>query len=853
MTRRGGGHANRIALAAGEDGLEAATLLDRIDLQRLDVSASLATDQARRSHLGQFFTPEPVARFMASLLDYPRPSRTLRVVDPGAGNGMLTAALVADICGRRRRPEAIVATCWEIDSDVIPDLENTLELCKAVCAKTGIRFIADIRRQNFILDASEALGSGRLFSGPPPTFDVAILNPPYRKLSSDTDERLALRSAGIETSNLYAAFVWLTMRLLAPGGQLVAITPRSYMNGSYFRPFRQALLQAMSVRRVHVYDSRDTAFGGDDVLQENAILHAVKGAAPGPVVITTSHGPSDDGAASRTLAPEQFVLPGDADSIMHVVPDGGNAQIGDMMRALPHSLEDLRIGVSTGRVVEFRARDRLRPSASRGDAPMIYPRHFSEGFAVWPRPSGTKPDAIHPRGPNDPDLLPAGWYVLVKRFSSKEEKKRIVAALFDPARVPANQIGFDNKVNVLHTDNHGLQERLAKGLALFLNSTIVDAYFRQFSGHTQVNARDLRALRFPDRDVLERLGDRVNGQMPPLDEINQLIREEIPSMSEGRDPVAAKDKVDSAIAALKALGAPKEQRNERSGLTLLALLDLKPADAWSSAKDPRRGVTEMMEWMSEQYGKTYAPNTRETIRRFTLHQLIEVGLVLLNPDKPERAPNSPKNVYQIEPSALALLRTFGTDDWQGNLKSYVDSMEGRNRLREASRNMTQIPVTLPTGQTLKLSAGGQNVLIKEIIEQFAPRFTPGGHIIYVGDAGEKHLLSDEAYLRKLGVTIDRHGKMPDVVIHHKVRNWLILVEAVTSHGPVNMLRHTQLKDLFTGSKAGLVFVTAFLDRQAMRQYLPDIAWETEVWVADAPAHLIHFNGERFLGPYGGKA
>jgi adenine-specific DNA-methyltransferase len=256
-----------------------------------------------------------------------------------------------------------------------------------------------------------------------------------------------------------------------------------------------------------------------------------------------------------------------------------------------------------------------------------------------------------------------------------------------------------------------------------------------------------------------------------------------------------------------------------------------------------------MDWMAAKYGKKYAPNTRETVRRFTLHQFVEMGLVLLNPDNPQRPTNSPKNVYQIEPSALELLRTFGTDDWQENLTEYLDSMEGKNRLRETARRMTQIPVTLPSGETLQLSAGGQNVLIKEIIEQFAPRFTPGGHVVYVGDAGDKHLLNDESYLRTLGVVIDRHGKMPDVVIHYKQRNWLVLVEAVTSHGPVNMLRHTQLKDLFAASTAGLVFVTAFLDRQAMREYLPDIAWETEVWVADAPSHLIHFNGERFLGPY----
>lgn len=240
-----------------------------------------------------------------------------------------------------------------------------------------------------------------------------------------------------------------------------------------------------------------------------------------------------------------------------------------------------------------------------------------------------------------------------------------------------------------------------------------------------------------------------------------------------------------------------------------------------------------------------------TSMRFTLHQFVQMGLVLLNPDDPSRPTNSPKNVYQIEPSALALLRTFGTDDWQKNLNEYLDSIQGKNRLREAARIMAQIPVTLPDGQTLQLSAGGQNVLIKEIIEQFAPRFTPGGHVIYVGDAGEKHLLNDKEYLKKLGVEIDPHGKMPDVVIHYKDRDWLVLIVAVTSHGPVNKLRHTQLKDLFSGSKAGLVFVTAFLDRQAMREYLPDIAWETEVWVADAPSHLIHFNGERFLGPYEG--
>jgi hypothetical protein len=142
------------------------------------------------------------------------------------------------------------------------------------------------------------------------------------------------------------------------------------------------------------------------------------------------------------------------------------------------------------------------------------------------------------------------------------------------------------------------------------------------------------------------------------------------------------------------------------------------------------------------------------------------------------------------------------------------------------------------------------VLVKDIMEKFCPAFTPEARVVYVGDAGVKWKLFDADYLAALGVTVDEHGKMPDVVIHYTAKNWLVLIEAVTSHGPVNIKRHNELKDMFTGSKAGLVFVTAFESRKAMVKYLGDIAWETEVWVAEAPSHLIHFNGERFLGPYG---
>ncbi len=828
--------------------LDAEQVIERVELSRVEASSRIAADDARRSELGQFFTPSKIARFMAGLFA-DRDQRSVRLLDAGGGNGILTAATVVELLGRSVVPETIEASIWEIDETLADDIGHTMSLCRALCAARGVGFVANVHHEDFIHAGVAALGGEGLFAARG-QFDLAILNPPYRKLRSDTDERSRLSSVGIETSNLYSAFVWLAIELLDDGGELVAITPRSYMNGTYFRPFRRRLIESMSIRRVHVYGSRKKAFAGDDVLQENAIIHACKGGGDESVTISTSHGPDDEGMAIRNIDQHHLVSPSDPESIVHVVPDETDAQIEAAMRALPCTLSDLGVSVSTGRVVDFRARERLRSQSGSGDAPLIYANHFSEGYVSWPNPNGKKPNAIRVDGSPDPLLLPSGWYVLIKRFSAKEEKRRIVAALADPGRIKGDLFGFDNKLNVLHVDNAGVSEQLAKGLAVFLNSTFVDAYFRQFSGHTQVNAGDIRGMRFPDRDALERLGQSVNGVMPPEGEINRQLREEIFDMTEGDDPIAAKQKVAHALAVLKDIEAPRAQQNERSALTLLGLLDLKAGDSWSDASAPLRGVTALMDWMAEHYGKKYAPNTRETIRRQTLHQFIEMGLVLYNPDKPDRPTNSPDNVYQIEPSALALLGSYQTDSWKDRLTAYLQSMQGKNRLRVRARQMDRIPITLPDGATLELSAGGQNVLIKEIIEQFAPRFTPGGRVLYVGDANEKHLLNDTEYLAGLGVEIESHGRMPDVVIHHTERDWLILVEAVTSHGPVNLLRHNQLKDLFAGSKSGLVFVTAFLDRQAMRQYLPEIAWETEVWVADAPGHLIHFNGERFLGPYG---
>lgn len=303
-----------------------------------------------------------------------------------------------------------------------------------------------------------------------------------------------------------------------------------------------------------------------------------------------------------------------------------------------------------------------------------------------------------------------------------------------------------------------------------------------------------------------------------------------------------------ALAISTDLGLPREQRNERSALALLALLDLTPHKNWTEAGAPLCGITQMMTFFKTHYGKQYAPNTRETVCRFTMLQFVQAGIAIENPDKPTRPTNSPKWCYQVSPSVLAVLRSYGTRRWRPKLNVLLSKLNTLSQRYASERAMHKIPVRLAPDTRIELSPGGQNMLIRAVIEDFCPRFTPGAEVAYVGDSAAKWGYFDEGLLTSLGVKVESHGKMPDVVVYHRMEGWLVLIEAVTSHGPISPKRHQELKKLFADSTAGLVFVTSFPDRRTLLRYLAEIAWETDVWCADAPTHLIHFNGERFLGP-----
>jgi hypothetical protein len=261
--------------------------------------------------------------------------------------------------------------------------------------------------------------------------------------------------------------------------------------------------------------------------------------------------------------------------------------------------------------------------------------------------------------------------------------------------------------------------------------------------------------------------------------------------------------IDAALAILSALGMSRAQQNERSALCLLALLNLTPEKPWARAESPLMGITPMMDFSRDNYGTTYAPNTRETFRRQTMHQFVAAGIALYNPDEPTRAVNSPKAAYRIEPGALALLRTFGTRQWTKNLHAYLSGRESLAARYAKERKQNRIPVVVVPGEEIHLTPGEHSELVKAIIEEFAPRFVSGAMLVYAGDTGDKWGYFDEPLLKRLGVSVDAHGKMPDVVIFHPEKSWLLLVESVTSHGPVDGKRHDELAHLFAHSSAGL--------------------------------------------------
>jgi len=499
-------------MSAAQADEAASTLTARAEARR--VSALQTRPAGQQAHLGQFFTPERAATLIADLPRLPEAGR-FRVLDPGAGSGSLVAALVARVLRECPALELEIVAV-EIDPEVGRYLQTALADLTESASSVRVKVATEIVLGDYIelsMTKSAALDS---------PFDLVIMNPPYRKLGLNSVHRRALLHQGVECPNLYAAFLALGTAALDPGGQLVAITPRSFANGPYFGQFRRFLLERLSLDRLHIFESRSTVFSDTGVLQENVVFSGTRQGSNNKVVLSVSRGHTDK-SVERVVSYSEVVFPGDRQHFIRILADDVDTVSTETMAALPTTLPDLNVQVSTGKVVDFRAREHLRKLPEPGSVPLIYPGNVQSGVIEWPRKI-RKDQAFVVRSEAEQKkfLLPAGFYVIVKRFSAKEERRRVVAAVWEPDR-NTSAVAFENHLNIFHASGNGLDRDLAVGLSYWLNSSIVDNFFRTFSGHTQVNATDLRTLRFPPLSALKALGHGQEMLLPKQEEIDRLI------------------------------------------------------------------------------------------------------------------------------------------------------------------------------------------------------------------------------------------------------------------------------------------------------------------------------------------
>ena len=465
-----------------------------IDSLRHEANAKL--DPKKKGALGQFMTPFKIAEFMASLF-VKRKNAVL--LDAGAGIGSLT--LAASTVLHLKRAEA-----WELDPVMVSYLQENM-------ASLGVP--AELHEKDFILDSVD-----RIQFDVGTRFTHAILNPPYKKISTDSVHRLACRQIGLETVNLYTAFFALAIMQMEQGGEIVIIIPRSFCNGPYYKPFRDLMLAKCSVDVIHVFESRSQAFKDDEVLQENIILKLTRGAAQGDVTLSFSRDSSFDDVHRRVVPYEVIVEPGDRERFIRIPKeDDPDEAFADLFK---HGLKELGLEVCTGPVVDFRLKAWWSQDPQPGTVPCVYPHHFTKEGFEWPK-DHKKPNSLFRAPEVDKWLMREGVYVIVRRFSAKEERRRIVAYIVTPEDTKSELVGFENHWNVFHIRKGGLPFDVAKGLAAFLNTTALDNYFRIFSGHTQVNATDLRNMKYPSLEILRELGRRHRHGMEQH-EIDALLR-----------------------------------------------------------------------------------------------------------------------------------------------------------------------------------------------------------------------------------------------------------------------------------------------------------------------------------------
>lgn len=509
--------------------------------------ASRSRTREEQKRLGQFMTPAAIARFMAerSIAGRDWGGRSVRLLDPAAGSGVLAAALVEAILASSARPNRIELLLCELDPSMLPLLDTCAGELVLLCARLGVEFECQVRRGDFLLSALARSGHASV--------DAVIANPPYFKLAGSDERVHAFADAVHGQPNIYALFMASCASLLRPGGAFCFITPRSWANGAYFRALRAQLLTKLSIDALHLFDSRQSHFQADAVLQEALIVWATAGRPQAAVAVSSSHGASDLPCAKPLLWPQYRVL-GPAPERMVTIPDALAEQELD---GLHLRLHDLGLKVSTGAVVGFRAAAHLRAEATPTTVPMLWMPHVRSMSIEWPRQH--RAEHIDANEGSAWMLLPNQPMVLLRRFSPKEDSRRITAAPY-LGDLPGERVGLENHLNVIHAgerrsrpngrpgsrrdpsggpgasrnalhDGRPMSIDATLGLAAYLNSLPVDRYLRRLLGSTQINAIELRNLPLPDIATLEAIGRGLTAAVSIDAAVQAACRQRVPSRS----------------------------------------------------------------------------------------------------------------------------------------------------------------------------------------------------------------------------------------------------------------------------------------------------------------------------------
>lgn len=620
-------------------------------------------------------------------------------------------------------------------------------------------------------------------------YDIAISNPPYFKLQKSDERASAVNLVVHGQPNIYSIFLYLAATLLENGGQVIFIVPRSFTSGFYFKLFREKFFSQIQLNHIHLFGSRRVAFSRYEVLQENVIVSGKLRRQNGHrsmLAVSFSEGLQDlQHTRATEFYSDELLDMNSRQKILYLPLNKNEAEIIRLFKSWKGNLNKYNIQVSTGPVVAFRAKKYIctHPQNEISFAPLFWLHNIYKMKISWPLNKDGKGEYIQIGTPSIPLLIPNKNYIFLRRFSAKDDRSRLIAAPYYFNASNSDLIGVENHLNYIYRPNGHLEKNEMLGLAALLNSTLFDTYFRTFNGNINVSATEIRGIPLPPIETIKGIGDALLFKsafaQEEIDEVvnHFLTREKMESVSYG-----------------------------------------------------------IMAFISKNYARHYAPNTRETFRRQVLHQFVQARIADYNPDNPNLPVNSPNAHYAISTQALKVIQTFGTKRWVASVISFKAKLGELKKKYRQERSLTHIPLRLSDGRVIKLSPGKHNQVQVAIVNHFASRFAIGAILLYLGDAAKKNLYMDPKILQTIGVPIDQHGKLPDVIVYDRTKNWLYLIEAVTSHGPITPKRIIELEELLKNCGAGRVYVSAFPDFAEFKRHISELAWKTEVWIAEHPDH-----------------